>query len=211
MNIRSKLILAFLSIALSIGILTNGLFYFSAKKNLTRQILNQLESIASIQHHRIRGIVAQNLERWGLVASRTQLRISLAAFNVDGNYELPFLSMIPTVIGTPITVPLAEYITAKMLSFPTVTIPIKQGSDLNSFDIVMKIRNQVLDEVTVTASKDPYECRKKGGKYDFKTKTCIMPKTAKQKTWWQKNWWWLVGGLALTASAITIIVVKKKK
>jgi len=87
MKIHSKLILAFLFIALSLVILTNGLLYVSAKKSLTRQILNQLESVASIQHHRIRGIVAQNLERWGLVASRTQLRISLAAFNVDGSHE----------------------------------------------------------------------------------------------------------------------------
>lgn len=132
--------------------------------------------------------------------------------DVDGNYELPFLFMLPPLFGTtPVPAPLAEYVTAKMLSFPTVTIPIKQGSDLNNFDIVMKIRNQVLDEVTVTASKDPYECRKKGGKYDFKTKTCIMPKTAKPKTWLQKNWGWLVGGLVLTATTITIIVVKRKK
>ncbi len=132
--------------------------------------------------------------------------------DVDGNYELPFLMKIPTVIGTPITVPLSEYITAKMLSFPTITIPIKQGSDLNSFDIVMKIRNQVLDEVTVTASKDPYECRKKGGKYDFKTKTCIMPKAAKQKTWYQKNMWWLIGaGTLLTATSIFIVVRNRRK
>jgi PAS domain S-box-containing protein len=87
MKIRSKLILAFLFIALSLVMLTNGLFYVSAKKNLTRQTLNHLESVASIQHHRIHGIVTQNLERWGLVASRTQLRISLAAFNVDGSHE----------------------------------------------------------------------------------------------------------------------------
>jgi PAS domain S-box-containing protein len=87
MKIRSKLILAFLFIALSLVMLTNGLFYVSAKKNLTCQTLNHLESVASIQHHRIHGIVTQNLERWGLVASRTQLRISLAAFNVDGSHE----------------------------------------------------------------------------------------------------------------------------
>ena len=136
--------------------------------------------------------------------------------DIDGNYELPFLMKMPSVIGTPITLPLAEYITVKMLSFPTRTVQIKQDSDLNSFDIVMKIRNQVLDEVTVTASRDPYECTLKGGKYDFKTKTCVMPntvkpKTVKPKTWWQKNWWWLIGGLALTATTVTIIVVKRKQ
>ena len=87
MKIRSKLILAFLFIALSLVILTNGLFYVSAKKNLTRQILNQLESVASIQHNRLHGIVAQNLERWGLVASRTQLCIILEQFTRDSSRE----------------------------------------------------------------------------------------------------------------------------
>ncbi len=87
MKIRSKLILAFLFSALSLVILTNGLFYVSAKKNLTRQILNHLESVASIQHHRLHGIVAQNMERWGLVASRTQLRIILEQFSRDPKRE----------------------------------------------------------------------------------------------------------------------------
>lgn len=87
MKIRSKLILSFLLTTLSVVILTNSLIYINAKKNLTRQVLNQLESTASIQHNRIHGIVNQNKERWGLVASRTQLRISLAAFNVDGRHE----------------------------------------------------------------------------------------------------------------------------
>jgi len=85
MKIRSKLQGVFFCITLTLLLLTNGLFYFSAKRNLTRQILNHLESVASIQHNRIHGIVAQNLERWGLVASRTQMRISLAEFTADGD------------------------------------------------------------------------------------------------------------------------------
>lgn len=40
MKIRSKLILAFLFITLSVVILTNTFIYINAKKNLTRQILN---------------------------------------------------------------------------------------------------------------------------------------------------------------------------
>ena len=80
MKIRSKLILAFLATSLPLLIVTNGLLYSDEKKNLTKQIFNHLESVASIQHNRIRGIIAQNIERWSLVASRTQLRISLANF-----------------------------------------------------------------------------------------------------------------------------------
>lgn len=36
-------------------------------------------------------------------------------------------------------------------------------------------------------------------------------KVLKPKTWMQKNWGWLVGGLVLTATTITIIVVKRKQ
>jgi PAS domain S-box-containing protein len=87
MKIRSKLILAFLFSALSLVILTNGLFYVSARKNLTRQTLNHLESVASTQHHRLHGIVDQNMERWGVVASRTQLRSILEQFSRDTKRE----------------------------------------------------------------------------------------------------------------------------
>jgi PAS domain S-box-containing protein len=85
MKIRTKVQGVFFCITLTLLLLTNGLFYFSAKRNLTQQILNHLESVAAIQYNRIRGINAQNLERWGLVASRTQLRISLADFITDGD------------------------------------------------------------------------------------------------------------------------------
>ncbi len=56
MKIRSKLILAFLSISLSSMILISFLFYSNEKRNLTRQIFNHLESVASIQHNRIKAI-----------------------------------------------------------------------------------------------------------------------------------------------------------
>lgn len=128
--------------------------------------------------------------------------------DVDGNYELPFLATIASI-------PLAQYITAKMTLFPTTILPIDSNSDLDNFNIVMEMKNQDVPFVTYSG-KDQLECSKKGGTWDSKTKTCtipktVIPKTVISKTWWQKNWWWLVGGLALTASAITIIVVKKKQ
>ncbi|MCD6584191.1 MAG: response regulator [Desulfobacteraceae bacterium] len=83
MKIRSKLILAFLAISLSSMILISFLFYSNEKKNLTRQIFNHLESVASIQHNRIKAINDQNIVRLKLVASRTQLRISLRDFNIE--------------------------------------------------------------------------------------------------------------------------------
>lgn len=85
MKIQSKLILAFLAISLSSMILISFLFYSNEKKNLTRQIFNHLESVASIQHNRIKAINHQNIALLKLVASRTQLRISLRDFNIDGD------------------------------------------------------------------------------------------------------------------------------
>ncbi len=92
MKIQSKLILAFLTVSLSSMILISFLFYSNGKKNLTRQIFNHLESVASIQHNRIKAINEQNMVRLKLVASRTQLRISLRDFNIEGDpYHLEMM------------------------------------------------------------------------------------------------------------------------
>ncbi len=83
MKIRLKLILAFLAVLLSTIILISFLFYSNEKTNLTRQIFNHLESVASIQQSRIKAINHQNMVRLKLVASRTQLRVSLRDYNID--------------------------------------------------------------------------------------------------------------------------------
>ena len=80
MKIQTKLILAFLMLSLPLLVVTNIIFNSRGKKALTNQLLNHLESVASIQQHRIRDIAKQNTERLNLVASRTQLRLSLAQF-----------------------------------------------------------------------------------------------------------------------------------
>jgi len=85
MKIRTKLILAFWAVSLSFLILISLLFYSNGKKYLTRQIFNHLQSVASIQHNRIKTINQQNLASLKLVASRTQLRVSLRDFNIDGD------------------------------------------------------------------------------------------------------------------------------
>ncbi|MFV1983684.1 MAG: PAS domain S-box protein [Thiohalomonadales bacterium] len=84
MNIKAKLILTFLSISLISIVISNSILYFHEKENATREILNHLESVASIQRTRIQGLYQQNMERLRLVASRTQLRISLDKYNQTG-------------------------------------------------------------------------------------------------------------------------------
>jgi HAMP domain-containing protein len=88
MKIGKKLTLAFLLISLcslaTIGILS----YVIAENMLAERVLDQLESVATVQRNRLESMINQNLERLALVASRTQLRLSLKAF--DENPETKY-------------------------------------------------------------------------------------------------------------------------
>ncbi len=83
MRISRRMLIAFLVVALFPVLAAQVVFYYVSARSLTRRALSQLESVAAIQEKRIESIVAQNLERLALVASRTQLRLSLASFTKD--------------------------------------------------------------------------------------------------------------------------------
>ena len=85
MKIKSKLLLALLSVSLVPMVLGAIFSYYNSKNSLTNSIVNHLKSVSSIQHARIHAIVSRNLERLSLVASRTQLRISLAGVLDNGS------------------------------------------------------------------------------------------------------------------------------
>jgi PAS domain S-box-containing protein len=87
MKISTKLILAFLVISLVPLVVISIRSYLSAKEALTQEVLNHLESVATIQRNRVESIVEQNLERLSLVSSRTQLRLSLESFIKDSKSE----------------------------------------------------------------------------------------------------------------------------
>jgi signal transduction histidine kinase len=80
MNIRSKLSVTFLSVSLLALAFISIFIYFYVKNTLTAEVLAHLESVSSVQSHRVESIIEQNLERLRLVSSRTQLRISLSEF-----------------------------------------------------------------------------------------------------------------------------------
>jgi PAS domain S-box-containing protein len=87
MKINTKLLLAFVIIALiPLGVISI-LSYVNAKEALTHQVLSHLESVAEIQSNRVESIVEQNLERLNLVSSRTQLRMSLDSFINNPNAD----------------------------------------------------------------------------------------------------------------------------
>ena len=61
MKIKVKLTLSFLLIALVSLSVISILSYLIAKKALTQQVLNQLQSVAAIQQNRVKSIMDQNL------------------------------------------------------------------------------------------------------------------------------------------------------
>ena len=83
MKIRPKLTFTYLVISLIALIVTSTISYNIAKKSLTEKVLNQLESVATIQKNRLESIIEQNLERLNLISSRTQLRLSLEEYIRD--------------------------------------------------------------------------------------------------------------------------------
>jgi len=85
MKIKSKLLLALLLVSLVPVTLGCFFSYFNTRSLLTHSFLNHLRSVASIQHARVAALLGQDLERLALVASRTQLRLSLARFDKSGS------------------------------------------------------------------------------------------------------------------------------
>lgn len=81
MRIRKKITSIFIIILISTSLIISLLSYIIIKKIVTRNILNHLDSISTIQLIRLESINKQNLEKLKLVSSRTQLRLSLNEYN----------------------------------------------------------------------------------------------------------------------------------
>lgn len=81
MDIRTKLVFSMVSVALA-SMLTLGLIMYVRVEGVLRvQTLHQLDGLAEFKKEAVEGIVAGWHDRVGLVASRTQLRESLALYN----------------------------------------------------------------------------------------------------------------------------------
>ncbi len=77
MSIRSKISNGFLLVALTLSLLLTGGAYWIAHKTNEKLVTDHLSSVVSIQKHRVEQFLAWNRERVALVASRTQLRLTL--------------------------------------------------------------------------------------------------------------------------------------
>jgi len=77
MSIRSRIGWSFTALAVTLLLALAGIMYESSRSTVTEQVVRHLSSVAAIQEQRIETLVERNLERVALVASRTQLRLSL--------------------------------------------------------------------------------------------------------------------------------------
>jgi hypothetical protein len=81
MMIRTKLIIIFLIISIVPLTIFGTLNYLNTEQALTKETLNKLETLATLQEKNIQNFVDQNLEKLNLVSSRLQLKVELDNYN----------------------------------------------------------------------------------------------------------------------------------
>lgn len=80
MSIRHKLLLSLLVVAFTTLALSTAVYFSHMQRTINEQVINQLNAVANLQHHRLRELTDYNLQRLNLISSRTQMRIILARY-----------------------------------------------------------------------------------------------------------------------------------
>lgn len=80
LRIRTKLTLFVLSLVVIALLVSHAIVHIQTEHTIIKDVLSHLESVASMQENHLQRILDQNNERLALVASRTQLRLSLVSF-----------------------------------------------------------------------------------------------------------------------------------
>jgi len=83
MKIGTRLTLAFSAVALIPLVLSAVLTIVLSTQILTREILSHLESVATIQSHRIQQSISQNYDKLNLITSKSTLLSAVDAFLQD--------------------------------------------------------------------------------------------------------------------------------
>jgi signal transduction histidine kinase len=81
MLIKSKLVIIFLIISLVPLTIFGTLNYFNTEQVITKETLNKLETLATLQEKNIQNLIDQNLEKLNLVSSRLQMKVELDKYN----------------------------------------------------------------------------------------------------------------------------------
>ncbi|MBN2322455.1 MAG: PAS domain S-box protein [Spirochaetes bacterium] len=87
MRIREKLLTSILLIAIVPLLLISVSYYVVIKKVIINQVINHLDSVATVQEQRVIEIIDRNFERLDLISSRTQLRISMSEYLIEQNHK----------------------------------------------------------------------------------------------------------------------------
>ena len=81
MLIKAKLTIIFLTISLIPLTIFGTLNYFNTEQALTKETVNKLETLATLQEKNIQNLIDQNVEKLNLVSSRLQMKVELDKYN----------------------------------------------------------------------------------------------------------------------------------
>ncbi|TSC76794.1 MAG: PAS/PAC sensor-containing diguanylate cyclase/phosphodiesterase [Parcubacteria group bacterium Gr01-1014_29] len=97
MSLKLKFLFLFIAVAI-IPLIVGGFFSFQkSKEELIKETTQKLVAVADVQKKRVNEALNRYLENVKLVASRTQLRISLGEYEKNGNPEA--LGKIQSILG----------------------------------------------------------------------------------------------------------------
>lgn len=87
MKVQQKLFIAIVSITIPVLVISGVISYFIAEQEVTKDILNELDTVATIEKFRVSEAVDRNFERLDLISSRTDLKINLENYLTDQNNQ----------------------------------------------------------------------------------------------------------------------------
>jgi signal transduction histidine kinase len=87
LKVQQKLFIAIVSITVPVLVISGVISYFIAEQEVTKDILNELDTVATIEKFRVSEAVDRNFERLDLISSRTELKINLDNYLTDQNNQ----------------------------------------------------------------------------------------------------------------------------
>jgi signal transduction histidine kinase len=144
MMIRTKLIIIFLIISIVPLTIFGTLNYLNTEQALTKETLNKLETLATLQEKNIQNLVDQNLEKLNLVSSRLQLKVELDKYNNNNGNKTQSQQFITRIINP---------VKSQSKSFEDIYILSPMGQIVASTNNASIGRNHSNDEFFIKGSK----------------------------------------------------------
>jgi signal transduction histidine kinase len=144
MMIRTKLIIIFLIISIVPLTIFGTLNYLNTEQALTKETLNKLETLATLQEKNIQNLVDQNLEKLNLVSSRLQLKVELDKYNNNNGNKTQSQQFITRIINP---------VKSESKSFEDIYILSPMGQIVASTNNTSIGRNHSTDEFFIKGSK----------------------------------------------------------